>query len=232
MLSFFIRTIVKNNLFFIIFYIVVNILIYTTYSKIDVSYDNELSVLPKILLKIPYIIRDKEKNESYQIKLQKKIIPEVFYFKIKVPKPQEVNPIKTKNINIKNFFSYGYNLIINESMLDEKNCIISPKILKYKNLNNSEVVQFGSNYKKLYMTNRLVKQNNCITMGDTNSLVINFDFYNNKKDFIKINENGLIFEKLVDKSKNFTFLSIIILFIFISFFSLLFYYLDKRINKI
>ena len=81
------------------------------------------------------------------------------------------------------------------------------------------------------MTNRLIKTKNCINQINKNSLVINFDFYNNKKNFIKINDNELIFEKFVDNSKNYTYLSVIILVIFILIFSSVFYYLDERLKN-
>jgi hypothetical protein len=232
MFIFFAEITMKNNLLFISFYLIVNIFVYVTYSNIKVNNNSNIEVLSEILLTVPYVIRDQKKNESYQIQIQKKIIPKVFSFKIKIPEVQKVNLIEESNINIKNFFSYGYNLKVNENLLKNSNCIFSPKILKYKDRNGSNIVQFGSEYKKLYMTNRLIKKNNCINKINKSSLVINFDFYNNKKDFIKINDHELIFEKFVDKSKDYTHLSVIILIVFILIFSLLFYYLDRYSKKI
>ena len=231
MFIFFAGITMKNNLLFIIFYFIVNIFIYATYSNIKININSDIEVLSEILLKVPYLIRDQKENESYQIQIQKKIIPKVFSLKIKIPEVQKVNLIEEDNINIKNFFSYGYNLKVNENLLKNNNCIFSPKILKYTDSNGNNIIQFGSEYKKLYLTNRLIKTKNCINQINKNSLVINFDFYNNKKNFIKINDNELIFEKFVDNSKNYTYLSVIILVIFILIFSSVFYYLDERLKN-
>ena len=80
------------------------------------------------------------------------------------------------------------------------------------------------------MSKRLVKGSYCFKKEDLNSLIINFDFFGNDENFIKIN-NNIIFEDNVNKKKDLTYYSIGILILLTLLFSSLAYLLNIFVRK-
>lgn len=219
-----------RNFFFLFFYFFINVLIYFVYSKINISKVAYLDVFPSITLSVPYIAKDRLGEEEYYIQIKKTVVFKNFSLKINMPANKTKDIISSEDININKFFSYGYNVKISSDFLSDTNCIESPKILKFIDKNNIQVIKFGSDFKKLYLSKRLVKDSYCFKKNDLNSLIINFDFFGNNINFIKIN-NRPVFESIVDIKKDFTYYSVGILILLTTLFSIFAYLSNIYINK-
>jgi len=219
-----------RNFIFLFFYFFINFFIYFVYSRININKVAYLDVFPSISLSVPYIAKDRLGKEEYYIQIKKTVVFKNFSLKMNMPAAKTKGIISSEDININKFFSYGYNVKINSDFLSDTNCIESPKILKYINKNNLEVIKFGSDFKKLYLSKRLVNDSYCFKKNDLNSLIINFDFFGNNRNFIKINNNPF-FESIVDKKKDFTYYSVGILILLTTLFSIFAYFSNIFIKR-
>jgi hypothetical protein len=220
----------NRNFYFFIFYFFVNCIVYIAYSKIKINRVANLNIFPSISFSVPYIAKDRIGEEEHHVQINKTLIFRDFSLRMNIPEAKTYSVITAEDINLNKFFSYGYNIKINEELLSDVNCISSPKIIRYVDKNNQSVVKLGSDFKKLYMSKRLVKGSYCFKKEDLNSLIINFDFFGNDENFIKIN-NNIIFENNVNKKKNLTYYSIGILILLTLLFSSLAYFLNIFVRK-
>ena len=196
--------------FFIIFYLIVNGILFLKFDKF--SYVEKIEDV-KMLEKLPENIHNNNFVKNFKL------------IKIQMPKEKSWTENLITDLGQTRYLNYGTNLeydLIGSNIY----CIKTPKVIKIYN-KNKQYFQLSSSYKNLYASNRGLPKDNCFDLKEKSKLVINFDVFSNK-NYLIINDKKI--KLIFDDTFNVNPLLLLVLFLLIIF-VVNFYFLLSRKNN-